>query len=51
MDKLYDEKSFKKYKIDAAEKIYNSMGIKDLKLNQYSSDSTLVGVLPSLVKK
>ncbi len=51
MDKLYDEKSFKKYKIDATEKIYTSLTVKDLKLNKYSSDDSLLGVFPSLVGK
>lgn len=50
MDKLYDDKTLRKYKIDATEKIYNSLTIKDLKINQYSSDSSLSGVFPALTK-
>lgn len=51
MDKLYDEKSFKKYKIDATEKIYNTLTVKDVKLNKYSSDESLLGVFPTLASK
>lgn len=51
MDKLYDDKSFRKYKIDLNEKIYTSIGVKDVKINQYSADSTLLGVFPSLAKR
>lgn len=51
MDRLYDQKLLRKYKIDATEKIYNSMTVKDLKLNQYSSDSSLLGVFPTLARK
>lgn len=48
MDNLYDEKTLRKYKIDTTEKIYNSLTIKDVKLNQYTSDSSLAGVFPTL---
>ena len=32
------------------EKIYRNINVKDVKVNQYSTDSTLAGVLPSLGK-
>lgn len=48
MDNLYDEKTLRKYRIDATEKIYNNLTVKDLKLNQYSSQSNLLGVFPTL---
>jgi hypothetical protein len=51
MDKLCDEKSLKKYKIDVTEKIYNTLTVKDLKLNKYSSDDSLLGVFPTLINK
>ncbi len=38
----------RKYKIDAMESIYKTMGIKDLRVNQYRKESGLVGILPDL---
>ena len=48
MDKLYDDKTLRKYKIDTTEKIYGTLTIKDVKLNQYVKDSSLSGVFPTL---
>jgi hypothetical protein len=50
MDRSYDEKLLRKYRIDATEKIYSSLTVKDLKINQYSNDSSLLGVFPALTK-
>lgn len=41
----------RKYKIDAKEKIYQTLTVKDVKINQYSSDGSLTGVFPGLTEK
>ena len=51
MDKLHDEKTIKKYEIDAAERIYTHMNVKEIKINQFGGDtpsSSLTGLIPQL---
>lgn len=48
--KQYDEKLLRKYRIDSTEKIYNSIKVDELKVNQYSADTSLLGALPTLNK-
>ncbi len=45
--KQYDEKLLRKYRIDSTEKIYNSIKVDELKVNQYSTDTSLLGALPT----
>lgn len=49
-DRMHDEKTLKKYKIDATERIIATTGIKDIKINQFTGNdkSKLLGLLPSL---
>ena len=50
LDKLHDEKTLLKYQIDSTERIYNRLGIKEIKINQFTGDSknNLASVLPQM---
>lgn len=50
VDRLHDEKTLQKYQIDSMERIYNKLGIKEVKINQFVGDnkSTLASILPTL---
>jgi len=51
VDKLHDEKTLKKYSIDSMERIYNKLGIKEVRINQFvggGDQSNLATILPSL---
>ena len=49
MDRLHDETTLKKYKIDATERIIKSLGLKEVKINQFSSDkSGLESYIPTI---
>ena len=47
MDKMHDETTLKKYKIDATSRIYESMNIKDVKVNKFG-DRSLMDLLPTV---
>jgi (p)ppGpp synthase/HD superfamily hydrolase len=49
-DRMHDEKTLKKYRIDTTERIYSDLGLKEIKINQFtgSGQSGLGGLLPSL---
>lgn len=47
MDKMHDETTLKKYKIDATSRIYESMNVKDLKVNKFGEKS-LMDLLPTV---
>lgn len=46
-DKWHNETTLKKYKIDATARIYNTLNVKDVKINQFG-DKSLLDLLPSL---
>jgi hypothetical protein len=51
VDRLHDNKTLQKYQVDAMERIYNKLGIKEVKINQFvggSEQSGLASILPSL---
>ena len=51
MDKLHDAKTMRKYQIDATERIYNRMAVKEIKVNQFGGgevQNTLGSILPQL---
>lgn len=50
VDRLHDEKTLQKYQIDSMERIYNKLGIKEVRINQFVGDnkSTLASILPTL---
>ncbi len=49
VDRLHDNKTLQKYQIDAMERIYNRLGVKELKINQYVGEqSDLAKLLPGL---
>lgn len=51
VDRLHDARTLQKYQIDAMERIYNRLGIKEVKINQFvggSDQSNLASILPSL---
>jgi hypothetical protein len=50
LDKEHDEKTLLKYQIDSTERIYNRLGIKEIKINQFTGDSktSLAGLLPQM---
>jgi hypothetical protein len=35
LDRLHDNKTLQKYQIDTMERIYNKIGVRELKINQY----------------
>lgn len=39
VDKLHDNKTLQKYQIDAMERIYNKLGIREVKINQFVGGS------------
>lgn len=45
---MHDETTLRKYKIDATERIYQSLSVKDVKVNQFAGDSSLLGLIPTL---
>ena len=51
VDRLHDTKTLQKYQIDSMERIYNKLGIKEVKINQFVGDnqSNLATILPTLV--
>lgn len=50
MDKLHDDKTLQKYQIDATERIYNRIGIKEIKINQFVGEgkANLASLLPQM---
>ena len=50
LDKCHNDISLLKYQIDSTERIYSKLGIKEVKINQFTGDSktTLANILPSL---
>ena len=40
MDRLHDETTLKKYKMDATERIIKNLGLKEVKINQFSSSKS-----------
>ena len=50
VDRLHDNKTLQKYQIDSMERIYNKLGIKEVRINQFvgGNESSLASVLPSL---
>lgn len=50
LDKEHDEKTLQKYQIDATERIYSKLAIKEVKINQFTGDSktSLAALLPSM---
>ena len=50
VDRLHDNKTLQKYQIDSMERIYNKLGIKEVKINQFvgGDQTSLASVLPSL---
>jgi hypothetical protein len=50
LDKLHDEKTLQKYQIDTTERIYNKLGIKEVRINQFVGDgkTNLASILPSM---
>ena len=50
VDKLHDDKTLQKYQIDTMERIYNKLGIKEVKINQFVGDSksSLASILPTM---
>lgn len=51
VDRLHDARTLQKYQIDALERIYNKLGIREVKINQFvggSEQSNLASILPSL---
>ena len=47
MDKWHNETTLKKYKIESTKRIYESMTVKDLKINQFGGKSFLE-ILPKV---
>lgn len=50
LDKEHDEKTLLKYQIDSTERIYSKLGIKEIKINQFTGDSktSLGALLPQM---
>jgi len=50
LDKEHDEKTLQKYQIDATERIYSKLAIKEVKINQFTGDSktSLAALLPQM---
>lgn len=51
VDRLHDAKTLQKYQVDALERIYNKLGIREVKINQFvggNEQSNLASILPSL---
>jgi hypothetical protein len=50
LDRLHDEKTLQKYQIDTMERIYQKLGVKEIKINQFVGDgkSNLASILPSM---
>lgn len=50
LDKLHDDKTLFKYQIDSTERIYQRLGIKEIKINQFTGDSktSLANILPQM---
>lgn len=50
VDRLHDDKTLQKYQIDSMERIYNKLGIKDVRINQFVGDgkTSLASILPTL---
>ena len=50
VDRLHDSKTLQKYQIDSMERIYNKLGIKEVKINKFvgNEQSNLASILPSL---
>lgn len=50
LDKEHDDKTLLKYQIDSTERIYNRLGIKEIKINQFTGDSktSLASILPQM---
>jgi hypothetical protein len=50
LDKEHNDLTLQKYQIDATERIYTKLGIKEVKINQFTGDSktSLAALLPQL---
>ncbi len=50
VDRLHDDKTLQKYQIDSMERIYNKLGIKEVRINQFVGDnkSSLASILPTM---
>jgi hypothetical protein len=50
LDKEHNEMSLSKYQIDVTERIYNKIGVKELKINQFTGDmrTNLAGLIPMM---
>lgn len=50
LDKEYDDKTLLKYQIDSTERVYSRLGIKEIKINQFTGDSktSLASLLPQM---
>lgn len=50
LDKEHNDKTLLKYQIDATERIYSKLGIREMKINQFTGDSktSLASILPQM---
>jgi len=50
LDRLHDDKTLQKYQIDTMERIYQKLGVKEIKINQFVGDgkSSLASILPGM---
>jgi hypothetical protein len=50
LDKQHNETSLLKYQIDVTERIYQRVGVKELKINQFSGESktNLLSLIPMM---
>ena len=50
LDKQHNETTLLKYQIDTTERIYSKIGMRELKINQFSGESktNLLGLLPAM---
>lgn len=50
LDKEHNEKTMLKYQIDSTERIYSKLGIREVKINQFTGDSktSLASLLPQM---
>ena len=50
-DRMHDEKTLTKYKIDATERIYSNIGVKEIKINQFSGkEHGLTTLIPTMAE-
>jgi len=50
LEKEHNETTLAKYQIDSAERIYNKIGVRELKINQFTGDmkTNLMSLLPMM---